>query len=85
MKKENEFFVYILFSNTFGKYYVGMTNDLNRRLNQHNSNQVNSTKAFSPWTIFHSESFETRIEAREREKYLKSAAGRRWRKNNLGM
>jgi putative endonuclease len=84
MGKE-EYFVYVLFSNTFGKYYIGMTSDLDRRLSQHNSNQVKSTKAFSPWSIVHRESFKTRLEARRREKYLKSAAGRRWRKINIGM
>ncbi len=40
--------------------------------------------AFCPWEIIHAEIFETRIEARKREKYFKSAAGRRWRKLNLG-
>ena len=85
MKKEKEFFVYILFSDTFEKFYVGMTNDLTRRLRQHNTNQVLSTKAYAPWSIVYNETFETRAEARQREKYLKSAAGRRWRKNNLGM
>ena len=83
MEKDNNFFVYILFSDTHNRYYVGMTNNLNRRLKQHNSNKVLSTKAFSPWMVIHTEVFQTRIEARQREKYLKSAAGRRWRKNNL--
>ncbi len=73
MKKEEEFFVYILFSNTFERFYVGMTNDLKRRLKQHNSNQVLSTKAYSPWSMVHNEKFDTREEARRREKYLKSA------------
>ena len=83
-EKNNQFFVYILFSNKFGRFYVGMTNNLVRRLKQHNSNQVISTKVFSPWVIVHNEVFETRIEAREREKYLKSATDRRWRKIHLG-
>lgn len=74
MKNKEEYFVYILFSNPFNKYYVGITNNLSRRLNQHNSNKVKSTKAFSPWVIVHMESFETREDARKREKYLKSAA-----------
>lgn len=83
MEKE-EFFVYVLLSKKSERFYVGMTNNLSRRLKEHNSFRVNSTKAFSPWVILHQEAFETRVEARQREKYLKSAAGRRWRKNNLG-
>ncbi|WP_299394214.1 GIY-YIG nuclease family protein [uncultured Gelidibacter sp.] len=77
--------VYILFSIKFDRYYVGLSSDFGERLKTHNSGRVTSTKAFKPWELFHLEEFETRIEARTREKYLKSAAGRKWRKNNLGM
>ena len=38
---------------------------------------------YVPWRIIHSEEYLTRIEARSREKYFKSAAGRKWRKKNL--
>jgi len=79
------FWVYILYSNAFNRFYVGMTTNLEVRLNTHNSGQVKSTKAFVPWEIMYFEEFGTRNEARNREKYLKSATGRRWRKNNLGM
>ena len=77
------FFVYILYSNKFDRYYVGMTFNLEMRLKAHNSGNVRSTKAYLPWEVIHKEEFVTRIEARQREKYLKSAAGRRWRKNNM--
>ena len=62
-----------------------MSSDVNRRLIEHNRGKTISMKPFIPWEIVHVEEFETGIEARKREKYLKSAAGRRWRKNNLGM
>jgi len=77
------FFVYVLFSENFNRYYVGMTINLEKRLKAHNSGNVKSTKAYLPWEIINKEQFTTRLEARQREKYLKSAAGRRWRKNNL--
>ncbi len=79
------YFIYILYSKKFDRYYVGMSFNVEDRLKQHNSERVKSTKAFVPWTIIHTEEYKTRIEARKREKYLKSAAGRRWRNNNLGM
>ena len=60
--------------------YVGMTSDENRRLKEHNSGQVKSTKSKCPWEIIYIEEFDTLAEARKREKYLKSAAGRRFRK-----
>jgi putative endonuclease len=57
-----------------------MSEDLQKRLNEHNSGKTKSTKPFVPWVIFHTESFSISTEARLREKYFKSAAGRRWRK-----
>ena len=77
------FYVYVLNSVNFDRYYVGMTESLKNRLNEHNSGNVKSTKAFTPWIMVHNEVFETRLLARQREKYLKSAAGRRWRKQNI--
>jgi len=77
--------VYIIYSVDFNRFYVGLSSNVSQRLEAHNLRVVKSTKAFCPWEIIHTELFETRIEARVREKYLKSAAGRRWRKNNLGM
>lgn len=62
-----------------------MSTNVNERLTYHNLGRVKSTKPFIKWELIHVEEFETRIEARKREKYLKSAAGRRWRKNNLGL
>ena len=78
-------FVYILYSKKHRKFYVGMTENISNRLHSHNSGYVKSTKPYTPWELINIEEFKTRIEARKREKYLKSAAGRRWRKNNLGM
>ncbi|WP_325450342.1 GIY-YIG nuclease family protein [Gelidibacter sp.] len=79
------FVVYILYSPKFDRFYVGMSSSFKDRLKSHNSGQVKSTKAFTPWELFHSEDYPTRIEARFREKYFKTSAGRRWRKDNLGM
>ncbi|WP_340075493.1 GIY-YIG nuclease family protein [Leptobacterium sp. I13] len=53
------------------------------RLKQHNAGKTTSTKAFIPWEIVHTEVYDTAELARNREKYLKSAAGRRWRKDNI--
>ena len=62
-----------------------MSKEVKIRLNSHNNKEVKSTKSYVPWQVVHTEEFSTRLLARDREKYLKSAAGRRWRKNNLGM
>jgi putative endonuclease len=60
-----------------------MTTNLERRLLEHNSGNTISTKAFKPWIIAYNEVYDSRFEARKREKYLKSSAGRRWRKQNI--
>ena len=77
-------FVYVLYSSEFERFYVGMSSDVSRRLKQHNLGLVKSTKSFKPWKIQYTEKFNTSVEARKREKYLKSGAGRRWRKQNMG-
>ena len=64
----------------FNIFYKGQTQDLISRLKQHKSGEVKSTKSFIPWEIVYFEKFNSRIEAVEREKYFKTAAGRRFLK-----
>ena len=78
------YFVYILISKSYNRRYVGMTNNIKRRFKEHNSGRMKSTKAFTPWEIIYVEKFPIRIEARKREKYFKSAAGRRYLKSKFG-
>ena len=72
------FFVYILYSASFNRIYVGQTKNIENRLESHNSGNVISTKHYKPWTMIHSEQFATRSEAMNREKELKTSVGRRW-------
>ena len=81
------FFVYVIRSTVNGNFYVGMTEDIDARLIRHNRGDNNSTKAHRPWSLFFFEQFETRIEARKREVYLKSGVGkefikRRWNESH---
>ncbi|MFD0863275.1 GIY-YIG nuclease family protein [Sungkyunkwania multivorans] len=78
-------FVHILYSEKHHRHYVGMSRDVNSRLKSHNEGKVTSTKPYIPWKVVHVEAHTSISQARSREKYLKSAAGRRWRKNNLKM
>ena len=68
--------VYVLRSLKTNRRYVGLTNNLDRRVKEHNNGINRSTKGFLPWKFIHFEKFENRIEARKREKYLKSGTGR---------
>lgn len=74
------YYAYILESAMNRSQYVGMSENPTKRLTDHNRGKVKSTKLAKPWKIILSESFATRAEARKREKYLKSATGRRFRK-----
>jgi putative endonuclease len=72
------FFVYVLYSETASRRYVGMSSNPDSRLKQHNGGSTKSTKAYRPWTIVHIEEYKTLAEARNREKYLKSGIGREY-------
>jgi putative endonuclease len=70
-------------STNYQKTYVGITENPTRRLSQHNNGSHFYTKRYIPWIIVHIEQYNNRLEARDREKYLKSAAGRKWLKKNI--
>ncbi|MDW3197286.1 MAG: GIY-YIG nuclease family protein [Cytophagales bacterium] len=68
--------VYVLRSLNHNKTYVGLTSDIERRLAEHNAGRSRSTKPNRPWELIYHEEYESRDEARKREKYLKSGSGR---------
>lgn len=73
-----EFVVYILYSEQFGKTYVGFTANLLERFKSHNDlSHKGYTKKFRPWIVVHVEFFPTKSEALQREKYYKSGVGRK--------
>jgi putative endonuclease len=77
-------FVYILRSIRNGRYYIGRTDDLRRRLREHNAGRSRSTKAFQPWELAYSESYDTLSQARKRERYLKAQKSRAFLKELMG-
>jgi len=70
------FFVYVIRSSVNGYFYVGLTENIDSRLKKHNEGSTPSTKPYRPWELFFFETCATRLEAREREKYLKSGIGK---------
>jgi len=73
--------VYILYSPSLGRFYVGQTEDLVDRLIRHNSGRNKSTKAGVPWTLVHSEQVPNRAEALARERKIKNLGARRYLRN----
>ncbi len=68
--------VYILQSAKNGKYYIGSTNDLKRRLSEHNSGQTKSLKNIRPLTLVFRKEFATLSDARKIERKLKKLKSR---------
>ncbi len=69
-------YVYILKSQKYLKSYVGSTNDIKRRLKEHNNGRSEYSRRYKPWYILKLEQFNTAQEARIRERSLKSGVGR---------
>jgi len=80
------FHVYII-ANPQNRLYIGQTNDLERRLFEHNDPEFHGTRytkrISGPWRLIHSETYASRSEAMKREKELKSGKGREWIKISL--
>ncbi|MDO8549547.1 MAG: GIY-YIG nuclease family protein [Ignavibacteria bacterium] len=74
------FTVYILKSLKDLKRYIGLTENLERRIKEHNTGLVKSTKSRRPLELIHIEGFENKIEAQNREKFYKTGAGREYLK-----
>ena len=69
---ENKYWVYILFSEKYNKFYIGQTNNMKERLRRHNSGSEKATKPYIPWTLKISLEKEDRATAMSLEKKLKN-------------
>jgi len=77
------FYVYILFSNSSQKYYCGQTNNLVKRINEHNNGYSLSTKGDCPWILIGFLKFESRAEAMKKEREIKQRGIKRWLEYSL--
>jgi putative endonuclease len=68
--------VYILYCKSIDRYYVGSTNDIARRLAEHNRKKGKFTDAGIPLELVHTEEYKTKKEGMERERYIKSRKSR---------
>ena len=68
--------VYAIYSPKHKRIYVGMSKNIKRRISEHNSGMVKSSRAYGPWLLIYSEVVGERAEARKKEKYYKSGFGR---------
>ena len=78
------YYTYILRSKTHPEQtYVGSTEDLKRRLSEHNSGKSPHTSKYLPWDISIYVAFSQRILAEQFERYLKSGSGRAFAQKRL--
>ena len=77
------FYAYVIKSLNHDFYYKGHCQNLEARLQQHNSGMTVSIRPYLPFELAYYEEFETEAEAIMREKYFKTAAGRRYLKKKL--
>jgi len=72
----NFFYVYIIQSIHLNFIYIGYTDNLKRRFEEHNSGLVISTKHYLPLELIHYEAYKNQKDAKRREKYLKCNRGK---------
>jgi putative endonuclease len=76
--------VYVLKSISSGKHYVGIAQDINKRLQEHNAGKSKFTSGHLPWKLIYYEAgYLNAVQARNREKYLKTAAGKKFIQKQL--
>jgi putative endonuclease len=76
-------YAYALKSLKDGNLYIGMSENPEKRLNEHNTGMTKSTKHRRPFEIIYKENHQNRFKAREHEKYLKSGFGREFLKQYI--
>ncbi len=71
------YYTYILKSQKNNSLYIGYTSDLKKRLKEHNSGKNQATRPFRPYVLIFYEAFLSKIDAQDRERYLKGGYGRK--------
>jgi len=77
------YYTYILKSKKDNKLYIGYTNNLKQRFDEHNSKKVKSTKNRTPFKLIYYEACLDKEKAIKREKYFKTGFGRRFLKERI--
>ena len=77
------YYTYVLRSLKDDNHYTGYTSNLRERLKQHDDGEVRSTKYRRPLELVYFEACRSMNDALHREKYLKTAYGKRYLKNRI--
>lgn len=77
------YYTYLLQSSRTKKWYTGHTKDLRNRFKEHQDNESHYTKGRGPFMLIYYEASLSELDAKARERYLKSGMGRRYLRNRL--
>ena len=77
------YYVYVLQSLSYNNHYIGSTENIEKRLDEHNTGKCRYTSGRMPWQLVYKEEYNSRGEAMKREKFLKSGQGRKLLKEKL--
>jgi putative endonuclease len=77
------YYVYILHSLKDKEFYTGYTENLERRINEHNLGYEKATKNRLPLRLIYFEAYINKKDAKGREEFLKSGSGKRYLKKQL--
>lgn len=77
------FYAYLLESKLNNSWYIGYSADLKKRFLSHNKGENQATRDKKPWRLIYYEAYIDKIDAKKREKFLKSGSGRKFLKKHL--
>ncbi len=72
------YYTYIIYSDKINKFYIGSCENLENRLNDHNTGRSNFTRTGIPWILKWSNSFENRSKAQKEEYRIKAKKSRKY-------
>ena len=77
------YYTYLLESLIDKGWYIGYSTDLKKRFASHNKGENSATKKKRPWKLIYYEAYTDQLDAKKRERFLKSGSGRRFLKKQL--
>jgi putative endonuclease len=75
---EKSYFAYAISSVDRDYIYAGISDNVERRVDQHNNGYEKTTRPYRPFRLIYTEKFNTRIDSRKKEKFLKSGLGKQY-------
>jgi len=76
------YITYILYSPRVKRFYTGHTEDIERRLEEHNRGKTPFSAKGMPWTLIYSKECSSRTEAIKLEKFIKKRGAARFLNDN---